>query len=299
MNQDNSRRERALVSLEGLSVGDAFGETFFSNPVVVESLVAARAQARPPWRWTDDSGMAVSIVHVLNTYGAVDQDALAADFARRYDTKRGYGPATHGLLRRIREGADWRREAAALFEGQGSCGNGAAMRVAPLGAWFADDLDALTEQAARSAEVTHAHPEGIAGAVAVAAAAARAWNVRGSPLPPSRAEFIDAVLPSVPDSVVRAKLRHARDLTPGCSVVHAVATLGNGSGISAQDTVPFCLWCAGERLASYKEALWLTLSGYGDRDTTCAIVGGIVACYTGVEEIPADWRAAREALPEL
>ena len=46
------------------------------------------------------------------------------------------------------------------------------------------------------------------------------------------------------------------------------------------------------------EALWTTLSGLGDRDTTCAIVGGIVACRTGVEGIPAEWLAAREPLPE-
>jgi ADP-ribosylglycohydrolase len=39
------------------------------------------------------------------------------------------------------------------------------------------------------------------------------------------------------------------------------------------------------------------VSGLGDRDTTCAIVGGIVAARHGVEGIPADWLAARESLP--
>jgi hypothetical protein len=51
-------------------------------------------------------------------------------------------------------------------------GNGGAMRAAPVGAFFADDLAALVEHADRSAAVTHAHAEGRAGAVAVAAAAA-------------------------------------------------------------------------------------------------------------------------------
>ena len=73
--------------------------------------------------------------------------------------------------------------------------------------------------------------------------------------------------------------------------------LGNGSRVSAQDTVPFALWCAGEYLDNYEEALWLTVSGFGDMDTTCAIAGGIVALYTGVEGIPEVWRAAREPLP--
>lgn len=45
------------------------------------------------------------------------------------------------------------------------------------------------------------------------------------------------------------------------------------------------------------QALWLTVGGLGDRDTTCAIVGGIVACYTGSAAIPPAWRDAREPLP--
>ena len=63
------------------------------------------------------------------------------------------------------------------------------------------------------------------------------------------------------------------------------------------DTVPFCLWCAGEQLDRYDEALWLTASAGGDIDTNCAIVGGIVANYVGEEGIPLNWRAGREPLP--
>ncbi|MEA5594520.1 ADP-ribosylglycohydrolase family protein [Rivularia sp. UHCC 0363] len=64
------------------------------------------------------------------------------------------------------------------------------------------------------------------------------------------------------------------------------AILGNGTKVSAQDTVPFTLWCAAQHLDNYEEALWLTVSGLGDRDTNCAIVGGIVSLSTGVESIP-------------
>jgi ADP-ribosylglycohydrolase len=47
------------------------------------------------------------------------------------------------------------------------------MRIAPLAAYFAEDgLEKVVEQAALSAAVTHAHPEGIAGAVAAAVAGA-------------------------------------------------------------------------------------------------------------------------------
>ena len=241
--------------------------------------------------------MALSVIEELKAHGEILPDRLATNFATRYHRSRGYGPAMHGLLEKIRLGVSWRTATGSLFEGQGSWGNGAAMRVAPLGAYFADDFAALVENAVHSAEVTHHHAEGIAGAVAVAAAAAGAWNLRGS-APPTRPEFIEAVLPYVPDSLVRAKLRNARDLAPDCSVRLAVAALGSGNEISAQDTVPYALWCAGEQLASYEEALWLTVEGLGDRDTTCAIVGGIVACYTGTSAIPPAWHTAREPLPD-
>ena len=56
--------------------------------------------------------------------------------------------------------------------------------------------------------------------------------------------------------------------------------------------MPFALWCAAQRLDSYEEALWLTASGIGDVDTTCAMVGGIVALSVGMEAIAHEWRAA-------
>jgi len=69
------------------------------------------------------------------------------------------------------------------------------------------------------------------------------------------------------------------------------------AGLSAQHTVPFALWCAARHRDDDEEALWLMVSGIGDRDTTCAIVGGIVACYVCEEGIPAAWLQAREPLP--
>lgn len=66
-----------------------------------------------------------------------------------------------------------------------------------------------------------------------------------------------------------------------------VSTLGNGIKLTAQDTVPLCLWCAAHFYTSMEEALWITVSALGDRDTTCAIVGGMVALYA--DELPAHW----------
>ncbi|HEX8546704.1 MAG TPA: ADP-ribosylglycohydrolase family protein [Cytophagaceae bacterium] len=293
----NTQLKRAIHSLEGLSVGDAFGNLFFIKPDVVDELIVKRSLPVKPWPYTDDTEMAMSIVSILRQYGYIEQNALAKSFARHYNRQRGYGPAIHRILGAILNGEDWAESAQSLFGGQGSFGNGAAMRVAPLGAFFADELDVVVEQAAKSSIITHTHNEAIAGAIAVAVAAAQAWQLRNSSVQHDRAEFLDRLLPSIPESEVKSKVRRARDMSPDASVKFAVSVLGNGIGLSAQDTVPFALWCAATYLNNYEEALWLTVSGLGDRDTTCAIVGGIVVLYTGVEGIPQKWRKAREILP--
>lgn len=295
-----ARLARARTSLEGLSVGDAFGDQFFAiarNSLDYYFETRKLPDADPFWRYTDDTNMALSIFQTLNRHKAINQHSLATSFAFRYDMHRKYGSAMRGLFEAIELGMDWRTEARKLFEGQGSYGNGAAMRVAPLGAYFADDMEQVIEQAKLSAEVTHMNAEGIAGAIAVAVAAAYACRLKGQSAP-TRQAFIDMVLPHVPNSIVSERLRHARDLAEGARLPLAVAALGNGLLISTQDTVPFDLWCAGEKLAHYENAMWLTAEGYGDIDTNCAIVGGIVACYTDIAAIPAEWIKRREPLPD-
>ena len=291
------RLECARCALEGLSVGDSIGEQFFLPPGTFAKMVESRRLRQPPWQFTDDTNMALSVFAVLRQYGEIEQDALADSFGHHYDRRRGYGYAMHGVLATFRQGASWRDVAPTLFEGTGSFGNGSAMRIAPVSGYFADDLDAVTEQARRATEVTHAHPEAIAGGIAAAVAGALAWQHQQARTRPTRAEFIEQVMPHVPDSEVLSGLRRACDVSPSTSAPHAAAMLGNGSRITCQDTVPFTVWCAGEYLDDYENAIWHTISVGGDIDTTCAIVGGIVALYTGIDGIPAAWRAGREPLP--
>jgi ADP-ribosylglycohydrolase len=297
--QHEMRLARARVALEGLSVGDGFGEQFFYlTPDRAASHIEYRAMPLRSWEYTDDTQMALSIYSVLLRFGEIDQERLIQDFARHYEPRRKYGASMRGLFTQIVAGVGWQKAASSLFDGQGSYGNGAAMRAAPLGAYFADDLDMAVENARRSAEVTHSHEEGIAGAIAVTIAAAFAWRLRGESTLLSSSEFIDRVISYVPTSEVRSKLREARDLRPSLGAGIVAAMLGNGSQISAPDTVPFAIWCAIEHLTNFEDALWATTSVGGDMDTNCAIVGGIIACYTGVEGIPQAWRESREALPE-
>jgi ADP-ribosylglycohydrolase len=297
--QDHHERiKRAKLALDGLSVGDAFGERFFTSPATVESLITSRAVPRSPWYYTDDTVMALGILEVLDECGRIDQDRLAAVFAQRYQIQpdRGYGGTAQRILREIGQGTPWRTVSTAVFSGMGSRGNGGAMRVAPLGAYFADNVAEVVQQARASAEVTHGHPDGQAGAIAVALAAAWACSSGERITISSRRELLEFVVEHTPDGETRTGVAKALSLPEHASVQLAVSALGNGHQVTSSDTVPFALWCAARHLDDFVEALWTTVSGLGDRDTTCAIVGGIVALASGRKSLPEEWLLSREAL---
>ncbi|MFD7921474.1 ADP-ribosylglycohydrolase family protein [Streptomyces sp. NPDC059740] len=285
------RLERAVASLRGLSVGDAWGSQFF---VPANHPLLRRRELPPgPWQWTDDTEMAASVVAVLARHGRIDQDALASSFAAHHDFDRGYGPAVNRMLRLVREGGDWRELAAALFNGQGSWGNGAAMRIAPLGAWYADDPEQATHQAEISAYTTHQHREAVVGAMAVAAATALLAGAETATGPHA---LLEGVTELVPRSAVKAGLRRARDMLDYADPQTVAAVLGCGRRTSAHDTVPFALWAAARHLDDFEEALWATARAGGDVDTTCAIVGGVLA-GGGRLAPPASWERQTEPLP--
>jgi ADP-ribosylglycohydrolase len=289
------RCERAWLSLEGLSLGDSFGERFFLDPAVVEGLIEQRAEPAAPWTYTDDTEMALAVVEALRAHGTIDRDWLAGRFAERYRANplRGYGGGAHTVLQEIGAGIGWRKAARELFAGQGSYGNGGAMRSAPIGAYFAGETARVVAEARASAEVTHAHPDGQAGAVAVALAASHAWVHRDEPAALAGPALLDHVIEHSPPSATREGLERARDLLPTASLRLAAEALGTGRLVSSADTVPFSVFCAARYLGDFEEALWATVSGLGDRDTTCAMVGGIVSLRNN--PLPASWLRSREA----
>ncbi|MBM0278742.1 ADP-ribosylglycohydrolase family protein, partial [Micromonospora tarensis] len=141
----DARLALARDSLAGLSTGDALGERYAvsgSEPVDL----ATDALPPAPWEWTDDTEMACSVLAELADSGGINRDRLALAFAARCTPRRGYGAGAVLILRLIRTGTPWPLAAASAFDGQGSCGNGAAMRVGPLGAYFADSTTRAAAQ---------------------------------------------------------------------------------------------------------------------------------------------------------
>ncbi len=291
-----ARVERMQLSLDGLGLGDALGQMLCYRAEVAPARIARNEVPGSPWFHTDDTEMAISICAVLKSHGHIDQDALSKRFVRRFERNpdRGYGRMTRIQLREISAGAKWQFTAANAFGGQGSLGNGSAMRVAPLGAYFADDLVRCAEEAKASSLVTHTHPEAVAGAVAVAVAAALAWQLKTEPADSRAKTIFDEVLAHTPESRVRRGIQIASTIPSETPAIEVARVLGNGSMITAADTVPFCIWMAACHGGRFTEAIGTTIGVDGDCDTNAAIVGGIVALSAGREGIPMEWMEARE-----
>jgi len=297
MDNHETRLKRARQSLEGLSVADSLGmhAEFWRGSMT--NFIKDRQPPDKEWRFTDDTNMALSIYSILRQFGEIQQDELAQSFIEHFDKARGYGYGANKVFVSLVLGeGQWRDLFQGMFGGIGSFGNGGAMRVAPLGAYFADDMDALIENARLSAEVTHSHAEGIAGAIAVAVASSVAISYRDKDKP-TIPEFIDQVLTHIPDSEVKENCTKAKHVPANTPIDDVVMELGNGRHVSAMDTVPLTLWCASNWLDDYEEAFWQCASAGGDVDTTCAIVGGIIGSRS-IESIPASWIEHREPLPD-
>src|SRR5579863_5946291 len=110
--QLNERMTRAAHSLQGLNCGDAFGERFFIHLELARSLITQRTLPSSPWRYTDDTAMAVGIAEILEEFGEVRPAVLAENFGKRFlaDPHRGYGAAMHALLPELATNPDaWKK----------------------------------------------------------------------------------------------------------------------------------------------------------------------------------------------
>lgn len=184
---------------------------------------------------------------------------------------------------------------------EGSCGNGSAMRVAPLGAFmgqhFYDDsiIDAffqmsrneqrLIVEAVLQAEVTHCHPEGVAGAIATAGLARIVTKqcVNNKLNETSPGFYYQNLLRLVPNGLVKQGIEKASTMPMDLPIGKLIEELGNGTHVTCQDTVPLCMYMAIKHLCNdsvldmYEKAIIETSMAFGDVDTNCAIVGGIIA----------------------
>lgn len=280
----------AAKSLTGTSIGDAFGESFFGEESLMKTYIHQRILPESSLDFTDDTIMAIAVFRSLETFGEVDQDFLAEEFTKNYylDANRGYGPSMHQYFRAVKNGDFWKNVSCSKFEGQGSMGNGGAMRACAIGAYFYHNLEKLKKNAELSCEVTHANKEAVEGTKAIALASAFAIQEKQRRVSLNQQDFIQKIQEELDDSDMKSKLNKALYLDGNPSVELLVKTLGNGVKMTAQDTVPMVIWMLSRYRNNFEECLWNTVSALGDRDITCAMAGGVSILCCDEKDIP-DW----------
>jgi poly(ADP-ribose) glycohydrolase ARH3 len=235
--------------------------------------------------YTEDTEMMIGVAETLIAEGEIDQQALARRLGENLDPMRGHNPGELEVLYCLQQVVDWRDANRAVFE-EGSFGIGGAPRAAPVGLYYHDDLDALIEAAAAAAEVTHAHPLGMAGAVTVALGVALSVQ-RATPrdLFASLQDLLAAhgykdflpYLGGLPDLL---------DSWP--SPPQVVAKLG-GNALTVQNCVPAGLYSVLRHPESFEKAVGFAVLLGGDADSIGAIAGALAGAYHGVNAIPAAW----------
>jgi ADP-ribosyl-[dinitrogen reductase] hydrolase len=174
-----------------------------------------------------------------------------------------------------------------------SAGNGPAMRVAPIGGFFAASGAQMDEYLAASTRITHTDPKALTGAKAIAYVTG--WTLRESLNERPSIEALSALLRSAGTSDDRAWTEVVERIHDahgqGMSVEEFAAALGLSAGVTGyvHHTVPVVVYAWYTHFGDFERTLSAVLSCGGDTDTTGAIAGALAGAVVGERGIPRDW----------
>lgn len=274
--------DRFAGCLLGLAIGDALGAHFEGQSPEhiaqrfrsVEALISNPRPGEP--YYTDDTQMAIGVAETLIACRDIDEAELCRRFAANYVPHRGYGRGARRVLDSMVDGKDHRQVAETHFPG-GSFGNGAAMRVAPVGLMFRQNHDELWHHAKLSALPTHVHPLGVEGAQLLALAVALASTVTDTI---DRERFFDTLTRRTQTLEYAGPLRRAAKLGDPKDL----ALFGNGIEATASVVTAIASFALTPR--SYEQTIGNVILLGGDTDTIAAMAGAISGAFLGRQAIP-------------
>ncbi len=274
-----------IGSLIGTAVGDSLGARREGASDFQEVL-----EIGP--RYTDDTAMMIGVAESLAEVRGFHYYHMAERLIQNYEREpwRRYGSSPPRVFRMMKSGRlGFGMLDRNIFPG-GSFGNGAAMRVAPVGLLYHDDPGMLREIAYQTAGITHSHDLALEGAAVQACAVALA--VRMDPRSARKEEFLETLRIFTKPGPYQDKLKSVTRLLEGDpEKEEVVQALGNGA--QAVNSVPTAVYSF---LANpdFESALVYAVSLGGDADTIGAMTGAIAGACFGIEGIPARWKVPLE-----
>jgi poly(ADP-ribose) glycohydrolase ARH3 len=302
-------RDKFRGCLVGAAIGDVAGaaveaesmEYIAANFESVDQILALDSVPEfsgPVWkvgRFTDDTQMMLCVAEWLLEDDSHSPERLFSKFAEAYQPWRRYGSGTEAILRLFADHrAEWRDLATAQFP-LGSFGNGSAMRVAPVGLAYFENLEKVASVARASSRPTHSHSLAYQGAViqglAVATATSLAnFNAKAfvAPMRAGLSYFSELLQDTSAFSQSLNEIEQGLERRASCIAMSAVL----GTGIAAQEAVPMALYCFLRNPESFAQVIHSAIFAGGDTDTIACMAGAISGAFLGIDAIPIHWRDA-------
>jgi len=290
-------KAKYLGGMVGSALGDAIGELAFMVPQ--RERLSSHLDRVSELRYTDDTAMAIGLAESIIKAKGIDPQNLGDTFSANFQREpwRGYasGPPTIFSLVE-KHGITYAAAAHRMFGGSGSLGNGAAMRIAPLGLFF-HRAQELYEVASLSAQVPHAHPVGMDGAAVQAWAVASAVNLDQQQEFPWE-KFVQGLIDFARTPEIQKKMKRVQELITE-QVPPNPAADELGRSVAVHESMPFAIYSFLKYPKSFVECLFCSILHGGDRDTLGAMACAISGAYLGIEAIPHIWREKLENLTHI
>jgi poly(ADP-ribose) glycohydrolase ARH3 len=274
----------------GCFLGDAFGSGFEGMHPERAVFRLSNLSKKLTRSYTDDTDMTLALSESIAESCEIDPEGIAKHFSLSCDLTRGYAIGTIKAVLAFRAGLQWHQVGRIVFE-EGSFGNGAAMRVSPVGLFYHHDLDDLQEAAIKQANVTHVHPLGQWGAVMQACSVGLA--VRQNPKEPFKKEQMVTNLREIlwrgPIEYVKALNKIEEMVAQGKKLEAREVVRSLGNGVEAQFSVPSACYIALTYSPDFCDAIRAAISLGGDTDTIAGMVGAIVGAHVGEKGLPSEW----------
>jgi poly(ADP-ribose) glycohydrolase ARH3 len=291
-------KDKFRGAILGCFLGDAFGSGFEGMSPDRAVFHLSNLSKKSTRNYTDDTDMTLALVESIVQSSKVDPEDIAKQFSLSCDLTRGYAIGTIKAVLALRTGMKWFEVARIVFE-NGSFGNGAAMRVSPVGLFYHQDLNSLQEAAMKQAIITHAHPLGQWGAVmqACSVGLAISQNSKGPFKKEQMVINLREILWGGPIEYMKALNKIGETVGQGKKLEAQEVVRSLGNGVEAQFSVPSACYIAFTYSPDFCDAIRAAISLGGDTDTIAGMVGAIVGAHVGERGLPVEWTEQLEDGP--
>ncbi|XP_033339094.1 ADP-ribosylhydrolase ARH3 [Megalopta genalis] len=315
-------RSKFRGSMLGALIGDCLGNPYENERLLTAGmrLVLQRSLDKlegPPFKapvmqFTDDSAMTYSLAKSLVEKKKLDAVDLAKRFVKRYyqEPNRGYGANIVTVFQKLRANkfTDIVSPAKDQFNGQGSYGNGGAMRVAAIALYCHKDYDCLVDNVRQATQITHTHTEAINGSILQATAIYQSLlldpkdqlNVQSfvddliNKMDEIETDEDDLGLSEPEPYKTQLNVLKRLIMEEGEGPHEETVALKLGTNISALYSVPTAIFCflraqkpinGIQTRNPFRRAIQYAISLGGDTDTIGSMTGAIAGAFYGEKEI--------------